>query len=247
MPAGPFRFGLAEAQRQALARDAGVHPDMLHFHSREALLDTPPYWIDRYPVTNAQFRRFLEETSYQVPHNGWRVGWTDLVGTEDLLAPVVGVNAEDAEAYARWAGKRLPTEVEWEKAARGEGGCVERTRGDASDAAVGAVTATAGAVTATEDAPPVVFRYVIHYADGQAAEVPVVYGEGVDHWASAQPAGPKSAGLAWPRPSQGRTRKTRRASTRSSGATRVREWPSRALTSSTGRMVPAGAHRPCWQ
>ncbi len=46
-------------------------------------------------------------------------------------------------------------------------------------------------------APPVAFRYVVHYADGQTAEVPVLLGEGVGHWISSKPAGLKSAALAW--------------------------------------------------
>jgi len=45
--------------------------------------------------------------------------------------------------------------------------------------------------------PPVVFRYVVHYADGKTAEVPVLYGEGVGHWLTRTPAGLKSAALAW--------------------------------------------------
>ena len=46
-------------------------------------------------------------------------------------------------------------------------------------------------------APPVVFKYVVHYADGKTAEVPVLYGEGVDHWLTKEPQGLKSAALAW--------------------------------------------------
>ncbi len=54
------------------------------------------------------------------------------------------------------------------------------------------------------DEPPVVFRYIVHYADGQRAEIPVVYGESVDHWLSADPAGLKNASLAWAAPFPGR-------------------------------------------
>lgn len=48
-----------------------------------------------------------------------------------------------------------------------------------------------------DDTPPVVFKYVVRYADGQAADVPVRYGEGVDHWLLKEPAGLKAASLAW--------------------------------------------------
>jgi hypothetical protein len=50
------------------------------------------------------------------------------------------------------------------------------------------------------DPTPVLFKYVVHYADGQQAEVPVLYGEGADHWLSKDPAGLKSAALAWAAP-----------------------------------------------
>ena len=128
IPAGPFHYGLTEAQRRALARAARVHPDQLHFHAAAVTLTTPEFWIDRYPVTRAQFVRFMEETGYTIPSEGWQVGWSELADIWDVsdrelaLAPAVGVNSLDAQAYAAWAGKRLPTEIEWEKAARGPDG-----------------------------------------------------------------------------------------------------------------------------
>ena len=54
-----------------------------------------------------------------------------------------------------------------------------------------------------EDTPPVAFEYVVNYADGQTATVPVVYGEGVDHWVSAQPTGLRNASVAWHAPFPG--------------------------------------------
>ncbi len=55
------------------------------------------------------------------------------------------------------------------------------------------------------DGPPVMFRYVIHYADGQTAEAPVIYGRGAGHWVSAQPAGLPEASVAWVGPFPGET------------------------------------------
>lgn len=54
-----------------------------------------------------------------------------------------------------------------------------------------------------EQQTPVLFQYVVHYADGQTAEVPVLYGEGADHWISKQPAGLSNAALAWAAPFPG--------------------------------------------
>ncbi|HEY3322685.1 MAG TPA: SUMF1/EgtB/PvdO family nonheme iron enzyme [Planctomycetota bacterium] len=130
VPAGAFLYGMTREEKVAAAHAAGVHAEMLHFHSERRELTLPEFWIDRYPVTRGQFLRFMKATGYSAPYNGWQVGWRELYGdplapTDDpveLARPVTGVSSEDAEAYAKWAGKRLPTEVEWEKAARGTDG-----------------------------------------------------------------------------------------------------------------------------
>ena len=82
--------------------------------ARKVHLDA--YYIDRYPVTNFQYRKFIESTGHRKPvflgHHSWG----------NPMQPVVFVGWEDARAYARWAGKFLPTEAQWEKAARGTDG-----------------------------------------------------------------------------------------------------------------------------
>jgi gamma-glutamyl hercynylcysteine S-oxide synthase len=76
------------------------------------------YRIDKYLVTNAQYARFIAATGHRPPSD-WKDG---KIQQGTLLHPVTLVNWFDASAYAKWAGKRLPSEAEWEKAARGTDG-----------------------------------------------------------------------------------------------------------------------------
>ncbi len=102
IPAGPFLQG---PNPEA---GPGVEPRRVEVEA---------FYIDRFEVTNRQFRRFVEATGYQAQGN-----WERHATPDRLDHPVIAVSWYDADAYASWAGKRLPDEVEWEKAARGGDG-----------------------------------------------------------------------------------------------------------------------------
>jgi len=92
------------------------------FH--EKAMQIAPFFIDKFPVTNAQFKQFLDATRYvpKDPINFLR-DWKDASfpqGWENR--PVTWISLEDARAYAKWAGKRLPHEWEWQLAAQGTDG-----------------------------------------------------------------------------------------------------------------------------
>lgn len=127
IPAGDFDFvvGGVEIEGGTWAGSDVQYPwenDPRRFHRRRMAMRR--FFIDRTPVTNAGFARFLADSGWRPPdpHNflrHWRDG-APLPGTEKQ--PVRWVALEDARAYAAWAGKRLPREWEWQYAAQGDDG-----------------------------------------------------------------------------------------------------------------------------
>jgi iron(II)-dependent oxidoreductase len=92
--------------------------------NHEHRMQIKSFYIDKYPVTNAEFKKFVDASHYHPKDNlnflhDWKDG-TYPVGWEDK--PVTWVSQEDARAYAVWAGKRLPHEWEWQYAAQGSDG-----------------------------------------------------------------------------------------------------------------------------
>ena len=108
IPAGSFTMGSDKADPE----DKPAHP-----------VDLPAFKIDKFEVTNADFAVFAQEMGYKTfaEQKGYR-SWRDEAGEGKANHPVVIVTWDDAVAYCQWLGKRLPTEAEWEKAARGEDG-----------------------------------------------------------------------------------------------------------------------------
>ncbi|HET6370767.1 MAG TPA: formylglycine-generating enzyme family protein [Nitrospiria bacterium] len=137
IPAGSFVMGSDEVDREGKSAELGLlKPIYLDEHPRRDVF-LPLYYIDRTEVTNAAYLKFIRSENRQPPSH-WK-GGSFSPGRENY--PVVNVNWYEANDYCRWAGKRLPTEAEWEKAARGSGGRIYPW-GDTFDAQAGNVGQT---------------------------------------------------------------------------------------------------------
>jgi len=122
IPAGDFTMGSAEEEALA-AYDLCVQEEGDYCLKEDYLTEYPQrkvylkdFYIDRKEVSNEEYRMFVEATGHRSP-----LYWNDST-LNSPNQPVVGISWDDAQAYCQWLGKRLPTEEEWEKTARGTDG-----------------------------------------------------------------------------------------------------------------------------
>src|SRR5262245_27410255 len=113
IPAGKFWMG----RTQTLWRDTIDVVPRAKMDNRPAnLIYLDTFYLDKYEVNNADYARFLQANGGGKPPWHWKGGQ---FRAGDEKQAVYNVNWFEADAYCKWAGKRLPTEAEWEKAARG--------------------------------------------------------------------------------------------------------------------------------
>ena len=127
VPAGPFVMGSTEQDIQALFESYGGSRSLYESQFPQRTLTLDDFYIDRTEVTQSQYKIFVDDTRRPVPYvdREWAslYNWENETFPEGLADhPVVLVSWDEANAYCDWAGKSLPTEGEWEKAARGENG-----------------------------------------------------------------------------------------------------------------------------
>lgn len=119
VPPGKFIIGSNEMDTNSLGKEFGLREKKLFENERPARsIHLDSFYIDKFEVTIKDYRLFIVKTGQPPPDN-----WENPEYLEKRkMHPVSAVSWFDASEYCKWAGKRLPTEEEWEKAARGPNG-----------------------------------------------------------------------------------------------------------------------------
>jgi formylglycine-generating enzyme required for sulfatase activity len=118
IPPGEFMIGTDEVDEEQEAMQLGFPRPWFEDEHPLRNVNLHGFYLDLHEVTRQEYLEFLDATEHAPPD--W---WTDLRDLPDQgRHPVTGVDWYDADDFCRWAGKRLPTEEEWEKAARGPDG-----------------------------------------------------------------------------------------------------------------------------
>ena len=119
VPEGKFIMGSDRIDTDAMGREFGMRKGRLYEDEYpKRMVYLKGFYMDRYEVTNREYKKFVDSANYNPPEP-WENG---AYPEKEADHPVVNVTWFDAHAFCKWAEKRLPTEEEWEKAARGPNG-----------------------------------------------------------------------------------------------------------------------------